>query len=106
MNQIWYLFFLAIVEIIGDFAFERYANTGSLNAFSLGVIGYIGVVYFLIKSLRGSTILYVNGMWDAISSVVESLLAFVYLGERFDRPIQYVGLLLTIIGLFCLKSNS
>ena len=106
MNQIWYLIFLAIVEIIGDFAFERYANTGSINAFSLGIVGYIGVVYFLIKSLRGSTILYVNGMWDGISSLVESLMAFLYLGERFDRPIQYVGLGLIIVGLFCLKSNS
>lgn len=105
MKQIWYLIFLSAVEIIGDFALENYANTGSIDAFLLGILGYIGVVYFLIKSLRGSTILYVNGMWDGISSILISLAAFFYLGERFENPRQYFGLLLIIVGLFYLKKN-
>lgn len=105
MEQIWYLILLSAVEIIGDFALEKYANTGSIDAFSIGVLGYIGVVYFLIQSLRGSSILYVNGMWDGISSILESLAAYFYLGERFEDPMQYFGLLLISVGLFYLKKK-
>lgn len=105
MEQIWYLICLSAVEIIGDFALENYANTGSIDAFWLGILGYIGVVYFLIQSLRGSTILYVNGMWDGISSILISIAAFFYLGERFEDPMQYFGLLLIMVGLFYLKKK-
>jgi multidrug transporter EmrE-like cation transporter len=76
-----------------------------MDAFWLGILGYIGVVYFLIQSLRGSTILYVNGMWDGISSILISIAAFFYLGERFEDPMQYFGLLLITVGLFYLKKK-
>jgi multidrug transporter EmrE-like cation transporter len=105
MSQIFYLIILSIVEIIGDFALEKYANTQLLSALSLGILGYIGVVYFLIKCLAGSTILYVNGMWDGISSLVESLAAFIILGERFEDPMQYLGLFLITVGLLFLKKK-
>lgn len=67
---------------------------------------YVGVVFFLIKSLVGSNILYVNGMWDGISGLIESAAAFIFLKERFHHPLQYVGLAMTIIGIFLLKNKS
>jgi len=54
-------------------------------------------------SLQGSTILMVNGAWDGISTIMNSLAAYIVLGERFESWIQYFGLLLIIIGLFLLK---
>lgn len=65
IGQLGYLVALALAEIVGDFAYERYANTGLVSAFGLGTLGYVGVVYFLIKSLAGSTILYVDGVGGA-----------------------------------------
>jgi multidrug transporter EmrE-like cation transporter len=38
-----------------------------------------------------------------MSTVIESLAAYVFLGERFESGIQYIGLFLIIIGLFLLK---
>ena len=105
MDPFQTLVWLAIVEIIADFALENYANTGNLATGLLGATGYVGVVALLVQSLRGSTILYVNGMWDGISSLAESLAAFVFLGERFTRWEQYLGLGLTLVGLFLLKSR-
>ena len=102
MEQIYYLIFLACVEIVGDFSLERYANTREWESLVLGSGSYIGVVYLLIQSLKGSTILYVNGMWDGLSCIVESLMAYLVLGERLQNQ-QYLGLGLTIAGLFLLR---
>ena len=37
---------LIITEIIGDFGFQKFANDGGIVPFTVGVSGYIGVVYF------------------------------------------------------------
>lgn len=94
---------LTICEIVGDFGYQYFANGGGIVPFAVGTTGYIGVIYFLIKSLQGSTILLVNGAWDGISAIIESIAAFIILGERFDSIYQYIGLLFIIVGLFFLR---
>jgi multidrug transporter EmrE-like cation transporter len=94
---------MSLVEIVGDFSLKQFANHGGIESLALGIGGYIGVVYFLIRSLQGSTVLLVNGAWDGVSTLIESVAAFVILGERFEHVSQYVGLLLIIVGLFLLK---
>jgi multidrug transporter EmrE-like cation transporter len=94
---------LTFSEIIGDFGYKEFANKGGIQHFAAGVIGYIGVSICLIKSLQGSTVLLVNAAWDGISALVESMAAIVILGERFDDPTKYLGILFIIIGLFFLQ---
>ena len=94
---------LCLAEIVGDFGFKEFANNGGIRNFSTGSIGYLGVIFFLIKSLQGSTVLLVNAAWDGLSTVIESAAAFFILGERFSEPSQYVGLFLIIAGLLFLK---
>lgn len=96
------IFILSLTEIIGDFALKKFANAGGLMYLLLGIVGYIGVIFWLIVSLQGSTILMVNGGWDGISSIIESIAAYVFLGERFHNYWQYVGLLCIFIGLYLL----
>jgi multidrug transporter EmrE-like cation transporter len=95
---------LSIAEIVGDFGFKAFARGGGVPAFAQGAIGYVGVIYFLIRSLRVSNILYLNGMWDGVSAVLETIAAYVILGERLNRPIEYVGLLAIIMGIFLLHA--
>jgi multidrug transporter EmrE-like cation transporter len=94
---------LCLAEIVGDFGFKAFANNGGVNNFAIGSIGYVGVIFFLIKSLQGSTVLLVNAAWDGLSALIESIAAFVILGERLADPKQYVGVILIIAGLFFLK---
>jgi multidrug transporter EmrE-like cation transporter len=94
---------LSIVEIIGDFAYKEFANNGGITPFIIGTIGYIGVVIMLIISLQNSTVLMVNGAWDGISGLMESMAAYIFLGERFEHNFQYIGLIFISIGLFLLK---
>ena len=94
---------LTLCEIIGDFGYQYFANEGGIAPFLIGTSGYVGVVYYLIKSLQGSTILLVNGAWDGISAIIETLAAMIFLGQYFESIYQYIGLALIIIGLFFLQ---
>jgi multidrug transporter EmrE-like cation transporter len=94
---------LSITEVLGDFALKKYANEGGVTYLAYGLLGYAGVVYFLVQSLRGSSVLMVNAAWDGISAFIESVLAFIVLGERFSDPNQYIGVGLIIVGLVFLK---
>lgn len=94
---------LTLVEIIGDFGYKQFANHGGIWAFMVGTVGYIGVIAMLIVSLQHSTVLMVNGAWDGISGLMESAAAYIFLGERFHHPSQYVGLVMIAFGLYLLK---
>jgi len=94
---------LSAIEIYGDFNLRYYAKDNTLNSLGKGILGYIGVVYFLIRSLRSNNVLYVNGMWDGVSGIIESLAAYYYLGDRLASSQQYVGLLMIIAGVVLMK---
>jgi len=94
---------LSLVEIIGDYGLKEYANDKGLHFLGIGAAGYVGVIYLLVMSLQGSTILMVNNAWDGMSTILGSMFAFFILGERFDNYLQYVGIVLIIGGLFLLK---
>lgn len=94
---------LSIVEIVGDVALKKYANNKGLGYLGIGIVGYIGVIIMLIISLQGSTILLVNNAWDGTSSLIESIYAYVILGERFENFYQYFGIIFIIVGLYLLK---
>jgi len=94
---------LIITEIIGDFGFQKFANSGGLSSFCVGVGGYIGVIYYLIRSLQGSQILLVNAVWDGLSALIESVAAIIFLGEYFTDPFKYIGIVLIIIGLMFVR---
>ena len=94
---------LSAVEIIGDVALKEYANDKGEIFLLIGILGYIGVVIFLIINLQGSTLLMVNNAWDGTSSLIESLFAYFILGERFEYYSQYLGAFAIILGLYLLK---
>ena len=95
--------FLTFSELIGDIGYKQFANNGGVDKFAIGTVGYVGVVYFLIRALQGSTILAVKSAWDGMSELVESFVAIVVLGERFDDPRKYLGVAFIILGLYFLK---
>lgn len=94
---------LILTEIVGDFGYKNFADEGGIKNFIVGSTGYMGVIYFLIRSLQGSQLLLVNAAWDGLSALMESIAAMIFLGERFEDPTKYVGIIFIIIGLFFLK---
>ena len=97
------IFALSCVEIVGDFALKKYANEGGITNLGIGILGYIGVIGFLVASLQGSSVLLVNGAWDGMSTIIECTAAYFILGERLTSSTQYLGLFFIVIGLMMLK---
>lgn len=96
---------LSLFEILGDFQFKFFARQGKLANFGGGLVGYSGVIYFLIAALKQGNVLWVNGMWDGISGLIESLAAVLILGERFNNWFQYLGLAMITTGLVLLRKG-
>lgn len=94
---------LSLTEIVGDFQLKFFARNHKLANLLGGIGGYIGVIFFLIKSLTQGNVMFVNAMWDGISGVIESVAAFFILGERMDKWYQYVGIILVSLGLVLMK---
>ena len=98
-----FVFFLAAVEIFGDFNLRWYAESGSMVNLISGVAGYGGVVALLIQSFKYNNVLYVNGLWDGLSGLIESVAAYYILGDRLKNTEQYIGLLMTVAGVALMK---
>lgn len=98
-----YVVITATIEIYADFMLRFYTQTSKLTYLVQGSLGYVGVVYFLIQSLRFGNVLYVNALWDGLSGLIESVAAYVFLGDRLTSQHQYVGLFFVIAGIVLLK---
>ena len=94
---------LTLAEIIGDFQLKFFARDHQLGNLFGGLTGYAGVIFFLIRSLTQGNVMYVNGMWDGLSGVLEAAAAYFILGERFTTWHQYLGLVLITVGLVLMK---
>lgn len=94
---------LSSAEIVGDFALKEYANKGGIMNLTNGILGYAGVIVFLIRSLKGNTILAVNNEWDGVSALIESVCAYIFLGERFECWTQYLGIVFILFGLYLVE---
>jgi len=94
---------LSIAEIFGDTQFKFYARTGDTTNLIGGLGGYIAVLYLLVQSLKMGNIIYVNGMWDGVSALLETLFAVYILGETLNTHWQYIGIIFIVIGLFLLR---
>ena len=101
----FYVVVLSAIEIYGDFSLRFYAQTRQLGWLFHGILGYAGVVYFLIQSFRFKNVLYVNGMWAGVSTLLVSLAAFVVLGDRLEKTSEYTGLILILVGVYLLKNG-
>jgi multidrug transporter EmrE-like cation transporter len=88
------------IEIFADFQLRWYATTNGLSHLWQGIAGYGGVIFFLIRALRSENVLYVNALWDGMSGLIESIAAFVILGDRLSSGQEYVGVLFIIAGVF------
>lgn len=109
-NQWTSLLLLCLVEVYGDFKFKAYARSGANESeltklFIQGCVGYVGVIYFLIRMLHLKDVIWVNVMWDGGSALIETLFAYFMFGERLKQPMNYAGLALIVLGLFMLRNG-
>jgi multidrug transporter EmrE-like cation transporter len=94
---------LSFVEYFGDANLKLYARKGRNINLIYGIIFYGFVIKFLIQALKSSNLIYANGMWDGVSTLVETVLAYYLLHESLSNPIQCLGLVMVIAGILALQ---
>ena len=93
----------SLLEYIGDSNFKFYARNTHNKNMIYGVIAYILMIYILIHILRYSNVMYMNLNWDAVSIVLETLLAYLLLGEKLDNRYQFAGFIFIFLGIVLLN---
>ena len=91
---------MSIAEIFGNFHLKTYASNSKGKNLVCGVMGYCGVLYFLVRSFAlGGSLLWVSAMWEGMITVLGAGVAYFILGERFKHPVQYLGILVGIVAM-------
>jgi multidrug transporter EmrE-like cation transporter len=60
------------------------------------------MIFLLVSALKHGNVMFTNGMWDGISAIITTVLAFVLFKERLSNKFQWGGLVLIIIGCILL----
>lgn len=94
---------VSLIEYVGDSNFKAYARQGRWSNLMMGLTVYAAMVFVLIQILRKTNVMYMNGMWDGVSAVIETLLAFFLLHETLSNGVQWAGLAMVILGIFGLS---
>ncbi len=97
------IFFASLVEYGGDASFKLYATTNSYGWLSLGIFFYILLVCFIIAILKYSNVMQMNIQWDAMSVILETLLAYILLKETLSGYNQYIGFGFIILGMILMN---
>jgi multidrug transporter EmrE-like cation transporter len=103
MYFILLIILLSFIEFVGDTNLKIYARTDYLKNLLIGIVAYILLVKLYIEALKQSNLIFTNAMWDAISTIITTILAFFILHESLTNWQQWVGLITIIIGILLLN---
>ena len=90
---------MTVAEIWGNTHFKWYTTHKRWDLFWKGVLGYLGVIYFLVQSLAAQDMLWVTAMWEGMITVMGAGASVFILGESFNHWIQWVGLSLGVVAM-------
>ena len=96
---------MSLAEIFGNVHFKWFAKSQAHHHLIGGLVGYIGVMYFLTQSFMNANLLYVSAMWEGMITVMGAIVAYFFLGERFNSGIQYVGLVLGLVAMLLVHAG-
>jgi multidrug transporter EmrE-like cation transporter len=96
---------VSLVEYFGDENLKMFARNGKHKNLVYGIVFYALMMKLMIEALKRANLIYMNGMWDGISTIIGTVFAWWLLHERLNNPMQWLGLLLIILGLFSLNTG-
>lgn len=96
---------MSLAETFGNVHFKWFAKSNQHHHLLGGLVGYIGVMYFLIQSFSSESLMYVSAMWEGMITVLGALVAYFFLGERFSSPVQYLGIVFGLMGMLMVHAG-
>ena len=97
---------MTIAEIIGNANLKNFTTESGHHGHLVGgCIGYMGVMYFLIKSFASTSMLMTTFLWEGMITVLGSAYAIIVLGENFDHWVQWAGVALMGVAMWMVHSG-
>jgi multidrug transporter EmrE-like cation transporter len=94
---------LTLLSAVGDFSLKSYVLDNEQTGLYRGVAAYLGITYLLTKSVGEYGVAYVNNMWNAGTSILETIIG-VMEGEPLSN-VNIVGIGMIIVGGFLLHNG-
>jgi len=103
MSFIFLIILISLVQYLGDSNFKFYSKNNNIKNLIIGLIAYGLFIFLPIVAINRSNIIFTNGMWEGISTIIVTLIAYVVLHERLNNNFQWAGLILIITGTLLLS---
>jgi multidrug transporter EmrE-like cation transporter len=100
----WNIIGMSCAELGANYCIKRYAESEKRMLLIVGILLYLLMVYMLIRSFRTTNhMMHVNTIWQGVVVILGALFGFFLLGERFEHPVQYFGIVLGILAVACVN---
>jgi multidrug transporter EmrE-like cation transporter len=87
---------MTVAELFGNAHLKWYAENGKNHHVALGVIAWLVVLIFLVKTLKSQSMMWTCIMWEAAIVVGGAITAYFVFGEKFTHWVQWLGVLFAL----------
>ena len=94
---------MTAAELFGNTHLKWFSQEGRHHNLALGLLAYLIVITFLVKSLAAESMMWTCIMWEAAIVIGGAITAYLVFGEKFNHWIQWVGILLALGAAFCVN---
>jgi len=94
---------MTLAELFGNAHLKWYAENGKNHHLGLGVIAWLAVLVFLVKTLKSQSMMWTCIMWEAMIVLGGALMAYFIFGEKFTHWIQWLGVLFALGAAICIN---
>ena len=89
---------MSCAEMYGNTNLKIFTTSNKHQHLLAGILSYVVVVFFLIRSFMTGGMMYVSIMWEAMITILGALVAYFYFNERFHW-LEYTGISLALIAM-------
>ena len=99
----FYVTVMTAAELFGNTHLKWYAENGSNHHLAVGILAWLAVIFFLIKTFSSASMMWTCIMWEAMIVIGGAAVAYFVFGEKFTHWIQWLGILLALGAAICIN---
>jgi drug/metabolite transporter (DMT)-like permease len=94
----------SFLDFLGSDNFRLFSKTENRGYLYLALIAYVVMIFCLVIILKKGTLkVYTNNMWLIVGAILATISAFFLFKKHITNNIQWLGLILIVIGCFVIS---
>lgn len=90
-------------ELFGNAHLKWFADNKKNHHLIFGILAWAAVLFFLVKTLENSNMMWTCIMWEAMIVIGGAITAYIFFGEKFTHWVQWLGLLFALGAAVCIN---